>query len=122
MIPAELAERQDELENAILAARVEFDGEELPLRSAQARLAVLESYREREDLGGLAADLSATFNDGRLVLLRDGEALEAEVSGEDDPVARNEEEKGISLRELESALAGASAAIEDVFTRWRRRV
>src|SRR5437867_4356887 len=39
---AELAEREDELENAILAARVHWRGEELPLRSAQARLAVVE--------------------------------------------------------------------------------
>ena len=40
----ELAERSDELENAILAARVEFAGEELPLRSAQAMLALLDDY------------------------------------------------------------------------------
>src|ERR671922_2463916 len=32
----ELSERQDELENAILAERVVYDGEELPLRTAQA--------------------------------------------------------------------------------------
>ena len=34
----ELSERKDELENAILAARVTFQGEELPLRTAQAKL------------------------------------------------------------------------------------
>ena len=33
LITAELAEREDELENAILAARVDFKGEELPLRA-----------------------------------------------------------------------------------------
>jgi len=44
LVSAELAEQQDALENAILGARVTFDGEEMPLRSAQARLAVLESY------------------------------------------------------------------------------
>ncbi len=121
LITAELAERQDALENAILAARVEFKDEELPLRSAQARLAVLESYAEREDLGRLAADLSATFNDDRLSVIRAGETLDAEISGIDDPVERNEEEKGISLRELEGALARASAAIEDVFARLRER-
>src|ERR671939_1888613 len=34
LITAALAEREDELENAVLAARVEFQGEELPLRTA----------------------------------------------------------------------------------------
>ena len=38
MVDRELAAREDELENALLAARVEWAGEELPLRSAQARL------------------------------------------------------------------------------------
>src|SRR5262249_28637514 len=33
VVSAELAEREDALENAILAARVEFKGEELPIRS-----------------------------------------------------------------------------------------
>ena len=55
----------------------------------------------------LATDVSATFNDERLEVLRAGEKLEAEVSGIDDPIARTEEEKGISLRELERALADA---------------
>ena len=36
LISAELAEREDALENAVLAARVEFKGEQLPLRTAQA--------------------------------------------------------------------------------------
>ena len=36
LLAADLAERDDELENAILAARVEFKGEEMPLRTAQA--------------------------------------------------------------------------------------
>jgi hypothetical protein len=108
VVAAELAERQDQLENMILAARVDFQGEELPLRSAQARLAVLGRYGDREELGRLTAELSAEFNDERLDVLRAGEELEADVSGEPDPVARNEEEKGISLRELEAALAQAS--------------
>src|ERR687883_678364 len=46
LLVAELAERDDALENAILAARVTFRDEELPLRSAQARLAVLAGYRD----------------------------------------------------------------------------
>src|ERR671934_2431771 len=61
LIAAALAEREDALENAVLAARVEFKGEELPLRSAQARLAVLPDYADRETLGELGADRSAEF-------------------------------------------------------------
>jgi hypothetical protein len=108
VVSAELAEREDALENAILAARVEFNGEELPIRSAQAKLAVLPDYGEREELGEAAGDRSAEFNAERLEVLRAAEELEAEISGEPDPVARNEEEKGISLRELEAVLAQAS--------------
>jgi hypothetical protein len=40
IVVAELAERDDALENELLAARVVWGGEELPLRSAQARLAI----------------------------------------------------------------------------------
>src|SRR5919198_759938 len=121
LIAAALAEREDALENAVLAARVEFKGEELPLRSAQARLAVLPDYGERDELGTLSADLSATFNDRRLEVIRAGEELEAEISGIDDPVARADEEKGISLRELEVALAQASESAETVYTQLRER-
>ena len=39
IVVRELAEREDALENALLAARVPWQGEELPLRTAQARLA-----------------------------------------------------------------------------------
>ena len=111
VVSAEMAEREDALENAVLAARIDFKGEELPIRSAQAKLAVLAEYREREDLGEVTADRSAEFNDERLEVLRTGEELEAEVSGEPDMVARNEEEKGVSLRELEAALAQASERV-----------
>jgi len=121
LIAAELAEREDALENAILAARISFEGEELPLRSAQARLAVLTGYRDRELLGELSGDTSATFNGQRMEVMRAGEALEAEISGIDDPVERSEDEKGISLRTLETALAEASAAAEQVYTRLRDR-
>src|ERR687888_1480735 len=51
LIAAELAEREDELENKLLAERVTFKGEEMPLRNAQAKLAVLADYAEREELG-----------------------------------------------------------------------
>src|SRR6186997_1487701 len=121
LISAELAEREDALENAILAARVEFEGEQLPLRTAQAKLAVLPDYGDRDELGRLANELSATFNDERLDVLRAGETLEADVSGMDDPVERSEEEKGISLRELDSALAAASDAVTDVYGRLKDR-
>jgi len=101
VVAAEMAEREDALENAVLAARVQFQGEELPLRSAQAKLAVLPEYRGRDELG-------------------------AEISGERDPVARNEEEKGISLRDLEAALAQASRQTTDAYTvlrdRWFERL
>src|SRR5579862_925702 len=43
LIANELVERYDALENRMLAARVTFKGEEMPLRSAQAQLAVLSS-------------------------------------------------------------------------------
>src|ERR671931_1986279 len=82
VVAAELAEREDALENAVLAARLEFKDEELPLRAAQAWLAVLPDYADREQLGELGADLSARFNDERLDVLRAGEDLEAEVSGQ----------------------------------------
>jgi hypothetical protein len=121
LLVAELAERDDALENAILATRVTFREEELPLRSAQARLAVLTGYREREELGDLHADASAAFNDARLELLRAGEELEAELSGEADPVARSEQEKTISLRELESALVDAAEQTSVSFVALRER-
>jgi len=119
VIAAELAEQDDALENAILQARVAFRGEELPLRSAQARLAVLDDYGDREELGGLERAASAQFNEERRVLLEAREQLEADVSGEADPVARNEEEKAISLRELERALVAASDATTDAYARLR---
>src|SRR5256885_4414107 len=69
VISSELAEQEDALENSILAARVAFRGEELPLRSAQARLAVLDGYREREELGELEREVSSQFNPTRRELL-----------------------------------------------------
>src|SRR5436189_3012793 len=96
----ELSERKDELENAILAARVTFKGEELPLRTAQAKLAVLPDYGDRDELGELQADASAEFNEGRRDLIRDENQLACELSGITDQVARNEEEKVIAIRYL----------------------
>jgi hypothetical protein len=121
IVAAELADREDQLENVILAARVDFQGEELPLRSAQAKLAVISRYGDREELGRLTAERSAEFNDDRLDVLRVGEELEADVSGEPDPVVRNEQEKGISLRELEAALAQASERSTAAYVLLRER-
>jgi hypothetical protein len=121
IVAAELAEREDALENAILAARVTWGGDELPLRAAQAKLAILPKYGEREELGDLQASKSAEFNDDRLELIRGGEELEAELSGEPDAVARTEEEKQISLRELETALADASEAISERWSQLREK-
>ena len=121
LLAAELAERDDELENEILAARLDFNGEELPLRSALARLAIISDYAERDELGERYRQRSADFNEQRLELLRAYEELEADLTEEPDPVARNEEEKQISLRELESVLAAASDAIEGSFIAMRER-
>jgi hypothetical protein len=121
LVAAELAEKDDELENEILAARVRFKGEELPLRSALASLAVISDYAERDELGELYRRRSADFNEQRLELLRAYEELEADLTEEPDAVARNEEEKQISLRELESVLAAASDEIEGRFIALRER-
>src|SRR3954465_1562309 len=107
-VSAPLAPREDELENRLLATRVTFQGEEMPLRNAQAKLAVLSDYAEREELGAIQAEASAAFNDDRLELLRATEDLSAELSGIPGAVERNEEEKGISLRDLSRALHKAS--------------
>jgi hypothetical protein len=119
LIAQELTERDDALENAILAARILFRGDELPLRTAQAMLAVLDSYAERDELGELHADESARFNDERLELIRACEDLEAELSGETDPVVRNEEEKQISLHDLARVLGDAADRARPAYDRLR---
>jgi hypothetical protein len=121
LIASELAAREDELENRFLAARISWGGEELPLRSAQAKLAVLPEYRDRHELGAVQNAENATFNDERAELLAAGEALEAELSGIADPVARNEDDKGISLRELERTLDAASRASASAYEAQRER-
>ncbi len=121
IVAAELAEREDALENEILAARVTWKDEEMPLRTAQARIAVIDGYADRHELGELQADESARFNDERLSLIEAGEKLSADLSGESDPIKRSEEEKGISLRELEQALAEASARLDERWQELRER-
>jgi hypothetical protein len=126
IVVGELAERSDRLENAILAARIDFRDEEMPLRSAQAKLAVIDDYGAREELGSLAADTSADFNDERLELMRAGEALDAELSGETNPVRRSAERKRIDLSELASGLRAAAREQDDMWgelrERWTNRI
>ena len=119
LVSAQLAEQDDALENAILATRVTFKGEEMPLRAAQARIAVLDAYDDREQLGDLERTESAKLNPDRLALLTAAEELEREITGEPDPIARVEEEKAISLRELERALVAAADATTDAYGRLR---
>ncbi|MGZ4334669.1 MAG: hypothetical protein ACXVRJ_10420 [Gaiellaceae bacterium] len=121
IVDAELAAREDELENAILAARLTFAGDEMPLHAAEAKLAVLPDYAQREELGELAQTLVATFNGERRELLAARDELEGGLSGERDPVARNEAEKQISLRELEGVLRAVAAGTADSFARLRGR-
>ncbi len=121
IIALELAAAYDELQNAMLAERIRFHGESLPLRAAQAQVAVLPEYAEREELGRLTADASAGFNERRLDLLRKGEALEAELSGESDPIRRSAVLKGIDLHELAAALAAAAERQAETYAALRGR-
>ena len=118
---AELSERHDQLENAILAERIVFQGEEMPLRTAQAMLAVLREYRHREQLGLLHGDASAGFNEGRRELIQAEDELAADLSGFADPIERNEEEKGISLQPLADRMRKASDESGEAFYALRDR-
>jgi hypothetical protein len=121
LVAAELAEHEDELENRLLAERVRFRGEEMPLRNAQAQLAVLASYRDREELGAIQADAGARFNADRLELARAGEALQADYSGIADPIVRNEEEKAVSLTGLSAVLERTAADVAGGYAALRER-
>jgi hypothetical protein len=121
IVVRELADESDRLENAILSARVKFEGELLPLRAAQARLAVLDDYAERTELGDLAADVSAGFNGERYALMQRAEELDAELSGERDPVRRSAERKRIDLHDLAVALAAASERQSESWRQLRER-
>jgi hypothetical protein len=121
IIVGELAEPSDRLENATLATRVEFRGEELPLRSAQARLALLDDYSAREELGTLTSDASAGFNEDRLELLRAEEELDADLSAEADPVERSAGRKRIDLQQLAVALRSAASEQAETWTELRER-
>ena len=78
----------------------------MPLRNAQAKLAVLPGYADREELGRIQAEASASFNPDRLELMQAGEELAADLSGVAGAIERNEEEKAISLHDLSPCVAG----------------
>lgn len=121
IVDRELAVREDAFENALLAARVLWQGEELPLRSAQARLAVEPGYTERDALGAAVLEVSASFNDERRALLSARNELETAVTGIADPVTRNEAEKGVALRPILDAVDGARVEGTAAFTSQRER-
>ena len=121
LLARELVHLQDEVQNELLAIRVEYRGEEMPLRNAQAKLAVLDAYNEREELGEIHADATATMNERRLGVARAAEKMRAELSGISDPVERSEDDKGISLRQLAEVLPDGSALVEDSFMEMRER-
>jgi hypothetical protein len=98
-----------------------WQGEELPLRTAQARLAITVSYAERDALGEAALDLSAGFNEERHSLLAARERLEADLSGVTSPVARSEAEKGVHLRPILDAVDAASVETAAAYVAARER-
>src|SRR5262249_58414095 len=95
--------------------------EELRLSGAEAKLAVLADYAQREELGELVQELSAGFNERRRELLAARDELEGALSGERDAVARNDAEKQISLRELEAVLRQTAEAVEGEYASLRER-
>jgi len=121
LVDRELAGREDELENALLAARVAWDGDQLPLRTAQARLATEPDYRRRDALGAGVLEVSAGFNDDRRSLLAARDELESTVTGIDDPIARNEAAKRVSLRPIADAVDTARVEGTEAFDPSRER-
>ncbi len=121
LIAARIAPQQDELQNAELAAEVEFAGEKLPLRTATARVSTLPDYADREELGRRGMDAAAELNDRRHELKHAREQLRAVCSGERDPVRRNEQEKRISLRRLADVLGDASRLTSETYERLRTK-
>jgi hypothetical protein len=121
VVTRELAEREDALENALLAARVSWDGDQLPLRTAQARLATEPDYHSRDALGAAVLDVSARFNGERRSLLAARNALESAVTGIEDPIARNEAEKRVPLRPIADAVDTARVEGTEAFNPSRQR-
>ncbi len=121
LVTKELADQEDALENALLALRVPWDGDELPSRTAQARLATELEYRRRDTLGAAVLEASASLNDARRALLAARDELESAVTGIDDPVARNEAEKNVLLRPIADAVDTARVESTEAFTPSRER-
>ena len=121
LVARDLVQMQDEVQNEVLAIRIEFRGESMPLRTAEAKVAVLDSYADREQLGTIHADATATMNERRLDVGRAAEALRGELSGIADPVLRSEDDKGISLRQLADVVADGSAIVDDIYVHMRDR-
>jgi hypothetical protein len=126
LVTRELAAQEDALENALLASRVRWDGDELSLRTAQARLATEPDYRRRDALGAAVLETSALLNDDRRTLLVARNELEAGITGIADPVARNEVEKDVLLRPVadavDTARVEATAAFGPSRERWLDRL
>jgi hypothetical protein len=78
-------------------------------------------YAKRDELGELARTLDSSFNEQRRDLLVTRDGLEGALAGERDAVSRNEAEKQISLRDLESVLRQASHAAASEYERLRGR-
>ena len=99
IVTAALAEREDELENALLAARVAWDGEQLPIRSARPGWPSSRTTRAapRSARPCSPCRQASTTSDA---LLADRHELESDVTGIHEPVARNEAEKGVLLRPI----------------------
>ena len=121
IVTRELAEQEDALENALLGARVPWDGDELPLRSAQARLALEPEYTRRDALGDAVLAVSTTFDEERRALLVARDGLESDVSGIVDPVTRQEDVKQVSLRPILDAVDRARVESTPAFTPERER-
>ena len=117
----ELVERRTSSRTACWPRASSFRGEEC--RSARRRRSspCSPAYADREELGEIQAEASAAFNPDRLDAAPASEELEAELSGIADPVARNEEEKGISLRRALGRPHRASEALDDSYRPLRDR-
>lgn len=115
LLAIELAEASDALENAILGTEVSFKEETMPLRSAQAQLAVRESYAERDELGTIIAAASAEHNGERLSLIEHAESLEAELTDQPSAIQRSADLKQIDLYVARDAVGAASDAVTDAY-------
>ena len=80
---------------------------------------MIEGYGDRDELGAVTSAASAELNGERLALMQAGEALEAELSAEPDPVRRSAELKGIDLHGLAAVLDTAARRIDQPYAELR---